>query len=256
MSSKKVLLAALIFGLLAALAMNIYLKQIKLAATNVITKKVLLANVKIPAKSVITADMFTTKDIPEQYVHPDAVTEPEQAIGYVSNSDIAAGEVLLKEKLVGNKGGPVGLSFVVPLGMRAVAIPVNETTSVGGLIKPGDRVDVIGTLELEVAKSITPGQAPIMTRTMVSQVLLQNIEVLAVGATLNNAVPETTEDNGKDTNSQVTAAKNVTLAVPVDKMQSLALMADSGKITLALRSPVDESKYDRPPFYDTQFLQK
>ncbi|ADG83643.1 Flp pilus assembly protein CpaB [Thermincola potens] len=257
MSNKKILFVAVFLALLTTLAMNYYLEQVKKAATNVTTKKVVVANVNIPARTVITGDMVSVKDVPEEFVHPNAVLDEEQVIGFVSGSDISAGEQVLREKILRKEGNPVSLSYQVPLGSRAMSVPINEVTGVGGLVRPGDRVDVIGTIELETSNPASNQQTG-PTQTTVAHVLLQNVEVLAVGDNFTPATNRAVNQGKEDAknNQSDTGAKNVTLAIPADKMQALTLMLDHGKVTLALRSPLDQSRYDRPPFDDTQFLKK
>lgn len=247
MSNKKILVVALFFGLITALALNWYLQQVKNAANSAVTKKVIVANTRIPARSIISSEMISTKEVPHEYSHPDALSEVEDVVGYVTNTDIFAGEQVLRDKLFQKRGKSVGLSFVIPLGTRAMSVPVTKVSGVGGLIKPGDRVDLIGTIELEIMKD-----PEVSTRTKVSHVLLQNIEVLAVGTNMStSAAPSIEESEAAEPKA---SDNNVTLAVPVDKLQALTLMLDHGKISLALRSPLDESEYLRQPFDDSQFL--
>ena len=68
-----------------------------------------------------------------------------------------------------------GLAGVVPLGMRAVAISVDELTAVGGLLLPGDRVDVVATTQIDSAPGLAEGDHILRTET-----ILQNVEILSV----------------------------------------------------------------------------
>ena len=69
-----------------------------------------------------------------------------------------------------------GLAGVVPSGMRAVAISVDELTAVGGLLLPGDRVDVVATTQIDSAPGLAEGDHILRTET-----ILQNVEILSVG---------------------------------------------------------------------------
>ena len=125
-------------------------------------------------------------------------------------------EPVLDSKLAATGGG-AGLNAVIPEGMRAVGIKVNDVIGVAGFVLPGSRVDVI--LSGSPAKN---GEIEM------AKVILENIQVLAAGQNV------TKDDNGKPQNVQV-----VTLLVTPDESQKLALASVDGKIQLALRNPLD-----------------
>ena len=76
------------------------------------------------------------------------------------------------------------LTYIVPEGMRAVAVNTKQVISAGGLVLPGDYVDVIFVAEV---KTDLP---PPLDRSHISQTILQNMEVLAVEQTVEDVVPE------------------------------------------------------------------
>jgi pilus assembly protein CpaB len=125
-------------------------------------------------------------------------------------------EPILDSKLAA-VGSGAGLTAVIPDGMRAVGIKVNDVIGVAGFVLPGSRVDVI--LSGSPAKN---GEIEM------AKVILENIQVLAAGQNV------TKDDNGKPQNVQV-----VTLLVTPDESQKLALASVDGKIQLALRNPLD-----------------
>ena len=247
MSNKKVLLLALLCGLLTAVALNFYLKSIKEAATNIKTKTVVVANIRIPAKTLITSDMIFLKKIPVEYVNSLAVTNPSQVVGYTSRAEIDTGEQVLHSKIVKRDSNQESLSYSVPLGMRGISVKVDEQTGVGGLLKPGDRVDVLGTVEIEIFSTDPEVNTVRETKT---HVVLQNVEVLAVGHNIGEPVrvqgekKETTQDS----------AKTVTLAVPTEKTQLVAHFAAKGNLYLTLRAPADNSMENRPPMDGLELL--
>lgn len=246
MSNKKVLLLALVCGLLTAVAVNLYLKAVREAATSVKTKKVAVATARIPARSLLTAEMVVFKDIPVDYAHGSAVSDPSQVLGYTARTEIERGEQVLQTKLVPRESTGNTLAFSIPLGMRAMAIPVDEQTGVGGLLAPGDRVDVLGTVEIEIA-STDPNVNTV--REIKTHVILQNTEVLAVGK--NFIDPNSQQQDGKGGQE---GGSTVTLAVPADKMQFLAHVSSKGKLYLTLRPPADKSEQKRPPMDSLELL--
>jgi len=128
-------------------------------------------------------------------------------------------EPILPLKLASKEAG-AGLPPVIPPGLRAVSVRVNEVIGVAGYVVPGTRVDVLTT--------INPGQ---QQTTMTSKVILTDVQVLAAGTKLDN-----TADKDKPVPVSV-----VTLLVNPDEAERLTLAASEGKIQLALRNPLDRS---------------
>jgi pilus assembly protein CpaB len=126
---------------------------------------------------------------------------------------VAAREPLLAAKLSGPGARP-SVAAEIADGMRAFTIKVDDVTGVGGHALPGDRVDVV------LARDLTPeGQS----RNWVSGVVLQNVRVLAI-------------DLNADLSSNKPAAPSTaTLEVTVPDSAKLAMAADLGKLSLALR---------------------
>jgi len=136
---------------------------------------------------------------------------------------ISKGEFILPNKLAGENAGS-GLPALIPPGMRAVSVRVNEVVSVAGFVAPGTRVDVLLTG--------TPGTNGEQETTTV----LQNVAVLASGHNLERNA------NGEPQNTAV-----VTLLVSPDDAQRLALASTEGHIQLALRNPLDTRAEDVMP---------
>ena len=123
-----------------------------------------------------------------------------------------------------------GLPSLIPPGMRAVSVRVNEVVSVAGFVTPGTRVDVLLTG--------TPGATGEQETTTV----LQNVAVLASGHTLERTA------TGE---AQTTAV--ITLLVSPDDAQRLTLASSEGHIQLALRNPLD-TKQDEVPSSNSRGL--
>ncbi len=128
---------------------------------------------------------------------------------------ITKGDFILPTKLAGENAG-AGLPSLIPPGMRAVSVRVNEVVSVAGFVTPGTRVDVLLTG--------TPGAGGEQQTTTV----LQNVAVLASGHTLERT------STGEAQNTAV-----ITLLVSPEDAQKLTLASTEGHIQLALRNPLD-----------------
>jgi pilus assembly protein CpaB len=128
---------------------------------------------------------------------------------------IAKGEFILTNKLAGENAG-FGLPSLIPPGMRAVSVRVNDTTSVSGFVLPGTRVDILLTGNPQ-------GSSEQQTTTV-----LENVAVIATGQRLER------NSAGEPQNAPV-----VTLLVSPDDAERLALASSQGHIQLALRNPLD-----------------
>lgn len=138
---------------------------------------------------------------------------------------ILKNELVLASKVASDKTS-AGMPAVIPAGMRALSVKVNDVISVAGFVVPGTRVDVLMTANPPEARN-----AGDVTTTTV----LQNIMVLAAGQQLQR------DAEGKPQNVPV-----ITLLVSPDDAERLTLASSEGRIQLALRNPLDlETK--RPP---------
>ncbi len=180
-------------------------------------KPTLVAVQQIPPRVRITAAMVKRALRPEAAIEPDALSQPQQAVGSLSLIAIPAGSTITASKI----GSPidVGLPVQITPGMRAVSIGVNPVEDVAGLIQPGDRVDVI---------AIPPrqGQAP-----PPASAILRGVMVLAVGQSLeySSATPSPAEQN----------SSTVTLEVTPKQADLLAMADLNTTLRLALRSPME-----------------
>src|ERR1700733_10780835 len=144
-----------------------------------------------------------------------AYTKRSQVMGRGVIIPIAKGEFILPSKLAPENAGS-GLPSLIPTGMRAVSVKVNEVVSVAGFVGPGTRVDVLLT-------GTPNGSSESQTTTV-----LQNVAVIASGHTLErNAAGE----------AQTTPV--ITLLASPEDAERLTLASSEGHIQLALRNPLD-----------------
>jgi len=169
--------------------------------------------------------------IPAADLPPGSPRRRSEVLGHGVIVPISKGEFILPNRLAGENAGS-GLPSLIPPGMRAVSVRVNEVVSVAGFVTPGTRVDVLLTG--------TPGGANEQQTTTV----LQNVAVLASGHTLERTA------TGE---AQTTAV--ITLLVSPDDAQRLTLASSEGHIQLALRNPLD-TKQDQFPASNSRGLYK
>ncbi|SMB94885.1 pilus assembly protein CpaB [Thermanaeromonas toyohensis ToBE] len=202
---------------------------------------VVVAKERIPARTPITASMLEIKYLPPGYLSGHFLTETREALGKITRTEILQGEILRQEKLVTGKEATNELAFLVTPGKRAVTIAVNDVSGLAGLLRPGDRVDILATLEV----SPGPGQDKVSTTSLV----VQNVEVLSVDQSLENT-PSSLE--GKKQGGQ----RNITLLVTPKQAQSLVLSSEKGSLRLLLRSPSDREPIYLPPLKIYELLSK
>ena len=155
-------------------------------------------------------------------VPPGSPRRKADVIGHGVIIPISKGEFILPNRLAGENAGS-GLPALIPPGMRAVSVRVNEVVSVAGFVTPGTRVDVLLT-------GAPDGSGEKQTTTV-----LQNVAVLASGQRLER------NSNGEAQNTAV-----ITLEVTPEDAQRLTLASSEGHIQLALRNPLD-NKQDEVP---------
>jgi len=136
----------------------------------------------------------------------------------VALGPISANEPVLTARISG-PGGRATLSGVIRAGMRATTIRVNDVFGVAGFVLPGDFVDVLITRD--------DGDHSRNLSTKRTDVLLRSVRVLAVDQLAN--------ENKNDP----VVAKAATIEVTPEQAQKLALAADVGTLSLALRSTID-----------------
>ena len=200
---------------------------------------VVVARENILANTALLTSMLEIRMIPKPYIQPQAIQSIEAAEGYVATANIFRGEQILDTKL--SKPSERAVSLVLPREQRAFTLAVNEITGVAGLVRPGDRIDIIGTFQ-------TTDQATRLTAKSKTVMVMQNVEVLAVG---RNYTQESLGQSGSRSNTpnDILAAQankrtqfsNITVSVSPRQAMDLALAQQIGVLSLALRS-----YYDRP----------
>jgi pilus assembly protein CpaB len=188
------------------------------APTSIPSKPVVVAATDLTLGAELTAGDVKVIDWPANSVPAEAISDPKDVVGRGLIMPVVQYEPILPLKLASKEAG-AGLPPIIPPGLRALSVRVNEVIGVAGYVVPGTRVDVLTT--------INPGQ---QQTTMTSKVILTDVQVLAAGTKL-----EVTE---KDKPVPVSV---VTLLVNPDEAERLTLASSEGKIQLALRNPLDRS---------------
>jgi len=248
-------------------------------STKKVEAKVETQDVVVPMNPVNEGTTLTRNDVtvvkwPSAFIPKGNVfSDPDTLVGRVAKQDLFPGEPIFKQKVSGSDTHG-GLTALIPPGMRAVSIAVTEIKGVAGFVKPGDRVDILTTFEMD---NKSGGNASRKTRTV-----LQDVLVLASAQTMvddkkydidtpngvTKGVATTTDGSAKDKDakdSDLPAASSsdqkeidkekekadaekaarlvssVTLALTPEQTETLALAEESGTIRLSLRADEDHS---------------
>ncbi len=204
---------------------------------------VVTAKQEIAARSEITDDMLQLTKVPSSAILGGALSDRSLVVGRVARQDIHKGGQLVTADLATEKQD-LGLPFVVPQGMRGIALEVNKVIGAGGLLRPGDRVDIIGVIDVKYT-DLGTGRNYDQTQ---SFTMAQNIEVLAVEDKLLKTVRSSSDDSNKTTSTDQAVAdpeaKVVTLALAPQDAQNLLLADEKGIIRLSARPPGDTAIVD------------
>src|SRR5215212_3599307 len=210
------LLAAITFGLIAAVSVKQYLVSTQTFQNTL--NNVVVAKVDIPVGSRIIAEQLTIAQFPANVTPEGAIsTIDDKLVGRVVVSSISPRDPVTEFKLA-PVGAAGGLSSMIPEGYRAMTVAVNDVVGVSGFIMPGTLVDIVVV--------ITPPKDSGGSGEMISKIVLQNIKVLASGQNI---------DKPKNDREVERAIKAVTLQVTPEQAENLALASSEGKLQLVMR---------------------
>jgi len=178
---------------------------------------IVVASRDLPWGTPLTQKMVRVVNYPSEHLPEGRFTEIESLAGRVVLTHLRRNEPVLESKLAPldiKTGGVVG---VLHPGMRAMAVRVNEVVGVSGFLKPGDRVDIMATLQNGKNKG------------KITKTVLENTLILATGTQMERKGP----------GEKPKAVKVITFEVSLEEAEKLALASTEGKLRLALRSPLN-----------------
>lgn len=210
---------AFIFGMVGAYAAIVYLNGVETTlkkAARPVT--VIQARQDIPkgttADEIASRDLFEKRSIPREYASPGALSSLAPVSGMILAVSLTKGEQFTATKFQEER--EMGLSFSIPAGMVAVSVPVDDMRGVAGFLKAGDKVDVLATFTPSGGKPVT-------------RILLQKVEVLAVGSA---AQPDT--KSRQSTTRASTQKQTITLSVTASDAEKVVFAQEEGTIWIAL----------------------
>jgi pilus assembly protein CpaB len=209
---------AIVLGIVAVYIANTYLtssqKRVELSGTS----KIAVAAFPMAFGSDITPDKIRFVDYPNSSIPPGSFNSVAQILPggqrRVALLPISVNEPILASKLSASGSG-ASIAALLPEGMRAATVRINDVSGVAGFVQPSDTVDVL----------ITRQNAGAAQNTQLSDVLLQNVRVIAI------------DQQAKNADGTPKVARTATLEVTPIDAQKLALAQEVGSLSLVLRKP-------------------
>lgn len=229
MKNRVWLVVGAVLGLLAVAFVQGYLKREEAKLREKFRRaqgksvKVLIAASDIPEQTQVDAKMVAVKMKPEESLQPHALVDPDQAVGKIALVPIYAGEQIQDSKL-GTRERANTLSMKTPPGKRAITMPVDAVSAVGGFIRPGDFVDIIGIFTIPGPEGGKGAPVTVM--------LLQKVLTLATGGSFS-------EFQGGKEGGQARESNTLTLALTPQEAELLLFARTQGSLQYALRPKAD-----------------
>jgi len=210
------LAVAVVLGLFAVFIANSYISGREQKADLTGTTKVAVAAVPLAYGTDITPDKIKFVDYPKASLPPGSFTNAAQLLPEGKKRfalmTISINEPVLASKISG-EGQGASIAALLPEGMRAATVRINDVSGVAGFIQPNDSVDVLIT------------RTPPGGNQQFTDVLLQNVRVIAI------------DQEAKNSDGTPKLARSATVEVSPIDAQKLALAQKAGQLSLVLRKP-------------------
>ncbi|MBN2326927.1 MAG: Flp pilus assembly protein CpaB [Candidatus Omnitrophica bacterium] len=219
------LLLAIGSGFIATAAVRNYMANAVAAVEPVkmVTEPVVVAKFKVLAGTSLNEENLKITQFPKGTAPENVYTKIEDLDGRVVNSNLYPGEIVLPYRLEG-EGAMAGLTAIIPKGLRAITLRVDDQSSVAGFVRPNNYVDVIITLNTPETGSDT-----------ISKVILQNVKILATGQQI-----ETDPENEKGKR----VVPTVTVLATLEQCERISLASTTGRVRLVLRNYGDQAEVE------------
>lgn len=218
------LVAGLVIGLVAVKLVMDFVKKAQGSQQSQQKYTLVQAKQDIKAYEKIDPEMVHAIETTDTVLAPMAerMGSLETVVGRVALKGIPQNAPILKSMLA-PEGTPEGIEGRIPAGYRAVAVKIDEATSAGYNLQPGDWVDVIVVMDIDTG---IRGK-----KDTLAEVILQRVQIAAIGQGSN--------DQAEATGGKVKPAKSATILVKHEDAPKLHLAGTRGKITLVLRGSND-----------------
>jgi pilus assembly protein CpaB len=217
-------------GLTAAVAARKWMAQAHAPRHEAAVRQIVVASHDVAPGTALTQSDLALTAIPMDASAAGTFSRISDLLGRVTVTGLDKDKAVLGALLASN-GSAGGLQSLIPEGMRAITLEVNEFSGVGGLLAPGCRVDLIATLRRDQKNDTT------------TRIIAQNLVVKAVGQSLRH---QETPDNKKDAKEPTGLPRSVTLLATPKEAEMIQLACESGRPWLVLRGGKDDAPVKTP----------
>lgn len=225
---------------------------------------IVTAKEDIPVGTALTAALLATKEIPEADMPADAFKEPRAVEGLVVRRELFAGETVTgRDFEAGGRATSADILRTLQPGMRAMAVQVDQTTGVGTLIQPGDRVDVVLAISdtdvkyplagldptAEEGQTVWIAVDPGLYNGTSVKVLVQNVQVIGtlLPPTVETGQEQAAPVEGEAASTEAEAGTQLTegqqeiaiLALTPQQVELVRFAQLDGNLSLVLRATAD-----------------
>lgn len=225
MKSKSLILLVLSigFGIVAAIGISQVMKGQAIGKeTATPMGPVLVAADTLDLKTQLTEENVKIENWPTSIIPPDAISSLDEIVDMVTTSRMSEGMPVVRG-LITHKN--TAQNHTIPPNMKVVAVRVSADDTIGNLLNPGDKVDVIGVFK---QRDQTTNQTTTSSRTF-----LKALRVYSIGN-------KTQVDNTESASSS-NATSIVGLLVNEKQSEALVFVQDTGSIKLVLRGDNEEN---------------
>lgn len=222
------LVAAIALSLATAMIIRAWVNEARLSGATAgtadipkqVTTKILVATHGLPAGQFLQPNDLEWQPWPQDAINPSYIVSGARSVddlvGSVVRASISGGEPITDDRLI-KKGDRGFLSAIMAPGTRAVTVQLQQNAGLGGLVLPGDHVDVVLT-------AVVPSTGQNEPEHKASETVLEDIRVIAIDQKMS------------DMSNETVMARTATLEVTPKQAEILALINEMGKISLTLRS--------------------
>ena len=202
------------------------IKQVQVKDVTIVTAKT-----SIPERTLIKEEMLSLMTLPSNKVPNGALMSTADLVGRPTRVAINQGEIITTQKVFASILD-MGLSGRIPPECRAITVGISDVTGVAGFAQPGDYVDVMLV------------SSQVENNKVVSEMILQNVLLLAINKQVESASNAPTQANDKDKGKSQNAGNQpkvtgnpamATMALVPEDALKLAAKAQLGQIYLVLR---------------------
>ncbi len=185
---------------------------------------VVVPNVDLRAGQVVNTQLLASREVPREFLHGDAVhpKDLESIVGLEIASPVRGGTPLLFSH-VRKQDRQSTFAALIEDGKRALTFPVDVISSISGFLKPGDRIDLLATINDGKRTSTLP--------------LFENLNIIAAGTAISE----------KDTKDGPRRFQTITLMVSPEVAAKIVHAQEVSSLTATLRSPSDQRPVDTTP---------